>query len=68
MLKIILAYNALATEAIKDGATLGELRRLPVVRDIMQMKYECGNEDIDKLVALRRKLEESVHALNNQTA
>lgn len=62
MLNIIVTYHALAAEAIKNGALLSTLRHLPVVRDIMQMKYECTNEDLDKLDAIRKNVEESVHA------
>ncbi|MBX3175942.1 MAG: V-type ATP synthase subunit A [Candidatus Hydrogenedentes bacterium] len=64
MLKIILTYYRLAADAIKNGALLAEVRRAPVVRDIMQMKYECANEDLEKLEAIGRRVEESLHEIN----
>jgi V/A-type H+-transporting ATPase subunit A len=63
MLKIIVTYYRLAAEAIKHGALLAEVRHLPVVRDIMQMKYECANGDLDKLDGICRNVEESIHAI-----
>lgn len=65
MLKIIMAYYELAGNAIKRGAALAELRGMDVMRDIAQMKYECGNEETGKLDGILAKLERSV---NERTA
>jgi V/A-type H+-transporting ATPase subunit A len=61
MLRIIVAFYHLASEAIKKGGTLVGLRRLEIVRDIMQMKYEYANDQAEKLDDLQKKLEESIH-------
>lgn len=60
MLEIILAYFELVSEAINRGASLADFSKLEVVRDIMQMKFECGNEDAAKLDAILAKLKASV--------
>ncbi len=60
MLKIIVTFYKLASEAIKKGATLVGLKKLGVMRDIMQMKYEYRNEDASKLQELQTKLEEAI--------
>jgi len=61
MLKIIVTLYRLASEAIKKGGTLVGLRKLEVMRDIMQMKYEYRNEEASKLEELQRKLEEAIN-------
>jgi V/A-type H+-transporting ATPase subunit A len=61
MLKIIVSFYRLASEAIKKGGTLVGLRKLGVMRDIMQMKYEYPNDQAGKLEELQKKLEESIH-------
>jgi len=63
MLKIIMTFHALASETIKKGATLASLRKMKVMRDIAQMKFECGNEEAAKLEGILKKLERSVHEL-----
>ncbi|MCC6154178.1 MAG: V-type ATP synthase subunit A [Candidatus Hydrogenedentes bacterium] len=60
MLEIILTYFDLVSEAINRGASLADFSKLEVVRDIMQMKFECGNEDAAKLDAILAKLKASV--------
>jgi V/A-type H+-transporting ATPase subunit A len=61
MLKIIVSFFNLGSEAIKKGGTLVGLIKLKVMRDIMRMKFEYSNEDAAKLEELQRKLEESIH-------
>ena len=61
MLKIIVVFYRLASEAIKKGGTLVGLRKLKVMREIMQMKYAYRNEEAQKLDELQKKLEESIH-------
>lgn len=65
MLKIIVSFYNLASEAIQKGATLVGIRKLPVMRDIMQMKFEYTNEEAAKLEELQKKLEESIHGIGN---
>lgn len=61
MLKIIMAYHDLAANAVKRGVPLATLRGMEVMRDIDQMKYECGNDEVSKLDGLLLKLESSVN-------
>ncbi len=67
MLKIIVSFYRLASEAIKKGGTLVGLRKLGVMRDVMQMKYEYSNDQADKLEELQKKLEESIHEFGSIT-
>jgi V/A-type H+-transporting ATPase subunit A len=61
MLKIIVDFYRLGSEAIKKGGTLVGLRKLKVMRDIMQMKHEYPNEEAEKLEELHKKLERSIN-------
>jgi V/A-type H+-transporting ATPase subunit A len=65
MLRIIVAYYRLAAEAIKKGATLVGIKKLKVVREIMQMKYKYTNEEAEKIDQLQKKLEESIHEIGS---
>jgi V/A-type H+-transporting ATPase subunit A len=65
MLKIIVTFYQLGAEAIKKGATLVGLKKLKVVRDVMQMKYEYRNEEAEKLAQLQKRVEESIHELES---
>jgi V/A-type H+-transporting ATPase subunit A len=68
MLKIIVSFYTLGSEAIKKGGTLVGLKKLPLVRDIMQMKFECPNDQPERLDQLQKKLEESIGEFGNQFA
>jgi V/A-type H+-transporting ATPase subunit A len=60
MLRIIVDFYRLASDAIKKGATLVGIKKLKVVREIMQMKQTYTNEEAEKLDRLQKKLEESI--------
>jgi len=68
MLKIIIVYYEHATEAIAHGTALATLNKLDVMRDMMQMKFECGNEDIPKLRDLLARVERAVREYTNTPA
>lgn len=63
MLKIIVTYYTRGGEAIRRGATLASLRKMKVMRDVMQMKFECGNEDVARLESILTRLEKSIDEL-----
>jgi V/A-type H+-transporting ATPase subunit A len=65
MLKIIVAFYRLAADAIKKGATLVGIKKLKVMREIMQMKYNYTNEEAAKLGQVEKKLEESIHEIGS---
>jgi len=63
MLKIIVRFYTLASEAIQKGVTLAAIKKMDAMRDIMQMKHECANEEADKLEAMLKKLKGSIDEL-----
>jgi V/A-type H+-transporting ATPase subunit A len=63
MLKIIVTYYRLSSEAIKKGVTLIKLRRMGVVEEITRMKYKIANDEIEKLDALQKQVEREMQRL-----
>jgi V/A-type H+/Na+-transporting ATPase subunit A len=63
MLKIIVTFHTLASEAIQKGVTLAGLKKMGVIRDIMQMKFECPNDEVEKLEITLKKLKGSIDEL-----
>jgi len=63
MLKIIVRFYELASEAITKGATLLSIKKLKAVTSIMQMKNEYRNEEADRLRDLLKKVERSLDEL-----
>ena len=63
MLKIIITFYNLASEAIQKGVTLAGLRKMEVLRDIMQMKFECANDEPEKLEARLNSIKGSIDEL-----
>jgi len=63
MLKLIVTFYRLGSEAIQQGATLMKLRRVKVLPEITKMKFSISNEDVDQLDALQQKLEREMRRL-----
>jgi V/A-type H+-transporting ATPase subunit A len=63
MLKIIVRFYELASEAISKGATLVSVKKLKAVGSIMQMKHDYPNDEADKLKDLLKKVERSLDEL-----
>jgi len=68
MLKIIITFHDLAADAIRAGMPLDDIRNLPVMRDMMQMKFNYENENAAKLSELLKTIEESLNAPAPATA
>jgi V/A-type H+-transporting ATPase subunit A len=63
MLKIIVRFYELASEAITKGATLVSIKKLKAVASVMRMKYDYSNEEADRLKDLLKKVERSLDEL-----
>jgi V/A-type H+-transporting ATPase subunit A len=63
MLRIIVTYYRLGSEAIQKGATLIKLRRMKVVSDIARMKLAVSNEEAGRLDDLQYRLEKEMTRL-----
>ncbi len=66
MLAIILTYYRLGAEAIKRGVTILELRRLPVLREVVKMKMTVPNDEIEKLDTILSRLEQELTRLEGK--
>jgi V/A-type H+-transporting ATPase subunit A len=60
MLRVILDFYKLGLENIKKGANIHQLKSLEVHSDIMRMKFSVSNEEIDKIDAIRDKLQKAM--------
>ncbi|MBI5093445.1 MAG: V-type ATP synthase subunit A [Candidatus Hydrogenedentes bacterium] len=68
MLKTIVTLHNCAAESIKNGVTLEAIQKLPVMRDVMRMKYQYANDNAAGLRELLENIERSFHALAGATA
>ncbi len=60
MLHIIVTYWLRGSEAIKNGATLVQLRKMKVYQDIIKMKFTVPNDDLSGLDKIEARLERAM--------
>ncbi len=63
MLGLILYFYKRATKIIKSGATISVIHNLPVVNDIIRMKGLVKNEELEKLDAIEKEIDEQIGQL-----
>jgi vacuolar-type H+-ATPase catalytic subunit A/Vma1 len=63
MLKIILDFYAMASEALKSGVPLSKIKSLPVVGEIAQMKRLPEQEFLEKEKELESLIQKSMREL-----
>lgn len=63
MLKAIVALYRDSERLIKQGASVTEIRELPIYQEIMRMKTKYTEKDLEKLAQLPAKIEESLKGL-----
>lgn len=63
MLKAIEALYRDSERLIKQGASVTEIRELPIYQEIMRMKTKYTEKDLEKLAQLPAKIEESLKGL-----
>jgi V/A-type H+-transporting ATPase subunit A len=60
MLRVILDFYKLGLENIRRGANIHQLKTLEVHSEILRMKFSVSNDEIDKIDAIREKLQKSM--------
>ncbi len=65
MLQVILAFWRKGSEAIKRGVTLLKIRRMQTFQDIIKMKFNISNADLDAFDKLMARLERSFDQLES---
>jgi V/A-type H+-transporting ATPase subunit A len=65
MLSLVLLYWRRGAEAIRKGITLVRLKRLKVLSEIIKMKFNLANEDLDGFDRLSARLERSLDQLES---
>ena len=74
MLHVLVTYWRRGSAAIKNGATLIELRKLKAVQDIVKMKFSIPNDDLSGFDKIEARLEramdqlEALHARDEKQA
>ncbi len=63
MLKIIITFYRMGSEALKKGATLIKIKRLKIVNEITRMKLSISNDEVKKLDELQGRLEREMTRL-----
>jgi len=63
MLHIIVAYWKRGYAAIKNGATLIELKKMKVYQDIVKMKFSIANDDLSRFDKIEARLDRSMDQL-----
>ena len=66
MLRIILSFHQNAAKAIKQGATLVKIKKLPIIHEIAKMKFNISNEELGKLDELHNKVKQSFEELERK--
>ena len=56
MLKIIVTFYRMGSEALKMGANLIKLKRMKVMNDIARMKFSVSNDEPEKLDSMLKRL------------
>ena len=68
MLSLILAYWRRGSAAIKRGVSLGELRKIAVLQDIIKMKFTIKDDDEEAFRKLSAALDRAVDRLESAYA
>jgi V/A-type H+-transporting ATPase subunit A len=68
MLSLVLTYWRRGSEAIKNGVTLVQLRRMKVLSDINRMKLNIANDELEQIDKLQARLERSIDRLESPNA
>ncbi len=63
MLGLILFFHQRSQRVLRHGAHIGVIHNMPVVNEIIRMKTEVSNEELDKLDVIRKHIEEQTAEL-----
>ena len=63
MLKIIVDFHRLADSVVSKGVPIFKVTELPVMEDIMRMKNSIPNDQLDKLEAVEKKMNDNISML-----
>jgi len=67
MLRIIVTFYRMSADVLRHGATLYKIKRTKTFRNIMNMKYEIANDEIEKLDQILTNLNQELASLSRPT-
>lgn len=68
MLQLVLTYWRRGSEAIQNGVTLVQLRRIKVLSEISRMKFNVENENLGQIDKLQARLERAIDRMESPNA
>ncbi len=63
MLSLILRFHERAEGIVKRGAVISDIQKLPIIHDLLRMKADVPNDDLQQLAVLRNELEDQLDKL-----
>jgi V/A-type H+/Na+-transporting ATPase subunit A len=63
MLELMLYFHSRATRVIKHGATISEIRNLPVIGTLIRMKTLVENDQLGKMDEIQKTIDEQINQL-----
>ncbi len=64
MLELMLYFHSRATRVIKHGATIAEIRSLPVIGTLIRMKTLVENDQLEKMDEIQKAIDEQMNKLD----
>jgi V/A-type H+-transporting ATPase subunit A len=64
MLELMLYFHSRATRVIKHGATIAEIRSLPVIGTLIRMKTLVENDQLEKMDEIQKAIDEQMIKLD----
>lgn len=68
MLRIILTFHREGLALIKKGATLVRIKQLPILSEMVKIKFSIPNEELERLDDLQQRMEQSFSELGQRYA
>lgn len=63
MLELMLYFHSRATHVVKHGATISEIRNLPVIGTLIRMKTLVENDQLGKMDEIQKTIDEQINQL-----
>ena len=64
MLELMLYFHSRATRVIKHGATISEVRALPVIGTLIRMKTLVENDQLEKMDDIQKAIDDQMNKLD----
>jgi V/A-type H+-transporting ATPase subunit A len=66
LLKIFVDFHHQALSALRGGTSLGDIRSIPIIPNILRAKFDIKSEELDKLDKLKEETSQAFKALSTK--